>query len=125
MRNEEYKKILFEIFETFGFSEEEKVLALNDFKQKLALELLMATKDGLPKENQEWISAHMTSIDRNDPKIREVQDVIRATYPPDTLKEKTRAVFQKTASRYIDFMSRQLGTSEEQKMALKKLIEKL
>src|SRR3989344_2345588 len=119
MRNEEYKKILFEIFETFGFSEEEKVLALNDFKQKLALELLMATKDGLPKENQEWISAHMTSIDRNDPKIREVQDVIRATYPPDTLKEKTRAVFQKTASRYIDFMSRQLGTSEEQKMALK------
>lgn len=119
MQKGDYKKILFQVFDEFEFSESEKQLALEDFKKKLAFELFASVKDELSGEEQAWVEKHLDRVDPQDPKILEIQNAIRALYTPDVLEAKTRPLFKHMLSGYIDFMSRELGLSEEKKIGLK------
>lgn len=122
----EFKKILYEVFDVLGFYETERQRALEGFKKKFAYELLKATKDSLPEEQQKLITRAIVNkeeLDRNDPDVLNFQKVFNATYSDEKLSEISHPVFKRILSSYIDFMSSDL--SEEDKNKLKEIFSRI
>lgn len=116
----EFKKILWEVFDVLGFYETEKEKALEGFKKKFAYELLKATKESLPEEQQKLINRvveNKEELSRDDVNILNFQEVFGAAYPEEKLSEISRKVFKQILGSYVDYMSSDL--SEEGRNKLK------
>lgn len=99
----EYKNILLEIFSVLGFSDNEKEEALQTFKKKLAFELLKSVQGELPQNQQDWLANG--SKNTNDPIFSEIQKTIQEMYSQEVLYEKSKPLFKKLISDYVEFMS--------------------
>ena len=122
----EFKKILLEVFEVLGFYENEKAKALEGFKKKFAYELLKATKDSLPEEQQRLITrvvVNKEELSPNDPDILNFQKIFNDTYSEEKLNEISKPIFRRILGSYVDFMSS--GLSEEDKNRLKEISDRL
>ncbi|MDP3792220.1 MAG: hypothetical protein Q8Q89_00665 [bacterium] len=122
----ELKKILWEVFDVLGFYENEKERALEGFKKKFAYELLKATKDSLPEEQQKLATRAIENkeeLNRDDPNVISFQKVFSEVYPEKKLSEIGKQVFGRILSSYVDFMSSDL--SEDDKTKLKEITDKL
>lgn len=99
----EYKNILFEVFGVLGFSDTEKEEALQTFKKKLAFELLKSIQGELPQDQQDWLAKE--NQDMNDPVFSEIQKTIEGMYNQEVLYDKSKPIFKKLVSDYVEFMS--------------------
>ena|SRR3989344_5527477 len=117
----EYKNILLEIFGVLGFSDSEKQEALQTFKKKLAFELLKSIQGELPQSQQDWLAKE--SQDMNDPVFSEIQKTIQEMYSQEVLYEKTKPMFKKLVSDYVDFMSE--GLEPESTAKLKEIVSNI
>ena len=117
----EYKNILLEIFGVLGFSDSEKQEALQTFKKKLAFELLKSIQGELPQSQQDWLAKE--SQDMNDPVFSEIQKTIQEMYSQEVLYEKTKPMFKKLVSDYVDFMSE--GLEHESTAKLKEIVSNI
>lgn len=121
MINSEYKNILFDIFGVLGFSDNEKEGALQVFKKKLAFELLKSIQRELSQDQQDWIATG--SQDTNDPIFSELQKTIQEKYSQEVLYEKSKPMFKKLVSDYVEFMSE--GLDSESTAKLKEIVNNL
>ena len=122
----ELKKILWEVFDVLGFYENEKEKALEGFKKKFAYELLKATKDSLPEEQQKLATRAIENkeeLNRDDPNVISFQKVFSEVYPEKKLSEISKQVFGRILSSYVNFMSSDL--SEDDKTKLKEISSKI
>ena len=117
----EYKNILLEIFGVLVFSDAEKEEALQDFKKKLAFELLNSVKGELPQDQQDWLAKE--SQDMNNPIFSEIQKTIQEMYSQEDLYEKSKPIFKKLISDYVEFMAS--GLDPESMSKLKEIINNL
>ena len=117
----EYKNILFEIFGILGFSDIEKQEALQTFKRKLAFELLKSIQGELPQNQQDWLT--QKSQDMHDPIFSEIQKTIQEMYSQEVLYDKTKPLFKKLVSDYVEFMSQ--GLEPESTAKLKEIVNNL
>ncbi len=117
----EYKNTLFQVFDVLGFSDTEKEEALQTFKKKLAFELLKSLQEELPQNQQEWLVNGGNDI--NDPMFAEIHKTIQEKYSQEDLYEKTKPLFKKLVSDYIEFMSD--GLEPESTAKLKGIIKSL
>ena len=117
----EYKNILLEIFGVLGFSDSEKEEALQTFKKKLAFELLKSVQRELPQNQQDWLAKQ--SQDMNNPIFSEIQKTIQEMYSQEVLYEKTKPMFKKLVSDYVDFMSE--GLEPESTAKLKEIVSNI
>ena len=99
----EYKNILFEIFEVLEFSDAEKEEATQTFKKKLAFELLKSIQGELPQNQQDWLVSG--GQDTSDPMFQEVQKTIQEMYGEEVLHGKSKPLFRKLVSDYVEFMA--------------------
>jgi hypothetical protein len=117
----EYKNILFETFGVLEFSDTEKEEALQTFKKKLAFELLKSVQGELPQAQQDWIANG--NGDMNDPVFSEIQKTIQEMYSRESLYEKSKPIFKKLVSDYVEFMSD--GLEPESVAKLTEIVNKL
>ncbi len=110
----EYKNTLFNIFGVLGFSDTEKEEALQTFKKKLAFELLKSIQGELPQEQQDWLANG--GGDMNDPVFLEIQKTIQEMYSQEVLYDKTKPLFRKLVSDYVEFMSEDLDPESTAKL---------
>ncbi len=96
----EYKKKLYGVFDVLGFSEAEKVTALESFKKKLAFALLQSVNGNLSPEEQELIRQPQPSHDQ----VAMLQKSITAQYSEEELYQKSLPLFRKILDDYIIFM---------------------
>lgn len=102
----EYSKILIQIFDVLGLSEEEKAKAIDIFKKKLAAEVLRLVQEQLPQEYQQWIADHLKDQpDPADPKTMEIKNKIAEMFSETDLADMSRVGFKKIVSDYVDFIS--------------------
>lgn len=120
-----YKMVLLAIFDILQFSDEEKNQALDDFKKKLAAELMDETKNSLPKSQQEWILNNSASAKRNDPAVKEVQEAIAKHYPAEIMRLKIEQTFRRILKEYIDFISRDLRLDQQTLARLENVIRQV
>lgn len=118
----EYKKVLFEMFEVLGFSENEKEMALEGFKKKFANEMLVKLQTVLSEDQRNWIAQTISKkeYDRDDPRIREIQQTINLALEKEELDKLNRQVFKRILAGYVSFMSQKIDpgkASEIQKIA--------
>ena len=117
----EYKNILMEIFGVLGFSDTEKEKALQTFKKKLAFELLKSIQGELPQNQKDWLVKE--SQDMNDPIFSEIQRTIQEMYSQETLYDKSKPLFKKLVSDYVEFMSE--GLDPESMAKLKEIVNNI
>lgn len=117
----EYKNILLEVFGVLGFSDTEKEEALQTFKKKLAFELLKSIQGELPQDQQDWLIKGGT--DMNDPIFSEIQKTIQEKYSQEVLYDKSKPVFKKLVSDYVEFMSE--GLDPESTAKLKEVVNNI
>ncbi|MBI2639840.1 MAG: hypothetical protein HYW90_03045 [Candidatus Sungbacteria bacterium] len=127
MEKGKFKRILFEIFDELGFTEEEKQIALEGFKKKLARSLFDAVKGVLSEEEKGWVADHMGSVffDPADPKVKEIEESVKKRYSKGALQEKSRQLFKEILADYIDFMSRELILDQAKIERLKSIAEEV
>jgi len=123
MVSEEYKQILFKIFELLSFSEGEKFTALETFKRKLSSEVLLSIQAELPKDQQDWLRENISSANTQEPMIAEIGKFVHDKYTKEELHEKARPLFKKVLEDYIAFMSQGLEAEKTEK--LKMVVENL
>ncbi len=111
---EEYKNILMEVFGVLGFSDTEKEEALQTFKKKLAFELLKSIQGELPQNQKDWLAKN--GQDMTDPMFPEIQKTIQETYSQEVLYEKSKPLFKKLISDYVEFMSEGLDQESNDKL---------
>lgn len=106
----EFKQILLDVFGVLGFSDAEKEKALENFKKKLAFEMMNSLKYELSAEQQEWIEnpSGGVEVSKDDLKITEIQQTIQGLYSEEELYQKTKEIFRKILQKYIQFMSSDL-----------------
>ena len=109
------------IFGVLGFSDAEKNEALQTFKKKLAFELLKSIQGELPQDQQDWIATG--NKDMNDPIFSEIQKTIQEIYSQETLYDKSKPIFKKLVSDYVEFMAK--GLDLESAAKLKKVVNNL
>lgn len=113
----EFKQILLEIFDILGFSDTEKGKATENFKKRLAFELLKEVRVKLPQEQQAWIDELQTqSPSPTDPKILQLQNTISQLYSEEELHERSKAVFKRILNDYVVFMSSGLEPEKVSKL---------
>ncbi len=117
----EYKNILFDIFSVLGFSDTEKEEALQTFKKKLAFELLKSIQGELPQNQQDWLAKD--GQDMNDPVFSEIQKTIQGMYNQEVLYDKSKPLFKKLVSDYVEFMAN--GLEAESTAKLKEILNNL
>lgn len=117
----EYKNILLEIFGVLSFSDAEKEEALQTFKKKLAFELLKSIQAELPQDQQDWLI--QANPDMQDSKLLEIQETIKNMYSEEALYEKSKPLFKKLVSDYVEFMSE--GLEPESVVKLKEITNNL
>lgn len=121
MLKSEYKNILFEIFGVLGFSDIEKEEILQTFKKKLAFELLKSIQGELPQNQQYWLAG--SGQDMSDPTFSEIQKTIQEMYSQEQLYEKSKPLFKKLVSDYVEFMSE--GLEQENVAKLNNIVSSL
>ncbi len=121
MMKGKYKNILLEIFDVLSFSDTEKEEALLTFKKKLAFELLKSIQGELPQSQQDWLAKQ--NQDMNDPMFLEIQKTIKEMYSQEVLYDKSKPLFKKLVSDYVEFMSE--GLDSESTSKLKEIVNKL
>ena len=112
---------MFDIFGVLGFSDTEKEEALQTFKKKLAFELLKSIQGELPQNQQDWLANG--GKDMSDPVFLEIQKTIHEMYSQEVLYEKSKPVFKKIISDYVEFMSE--GLDPESTAKLKEILNNL
>ena len=75
----------------------------------------------MPKHQQDWLAKQ--SQDMNNPIFSEIQKTIQEMYSREVLYEKTKPIFKKLVSDYIEFMSE--GLDPESATKLKEIINNL
>lgn len=119
MIKEEFKQILLGVFDVLGFSEAEKTKALEDFKKKLAFELMNLLKGELSSEQQEWIENQVNrgiEVGQSNSQIAEIQQTIQGLYSEEELYQKSKEIFRKMLQEYIQFMSSGLEADSVSKL---------
>lgn len=117
----EYKNILLEIFGVLGFSDIEKEEALKTFQKKLAFELLKSIQGELSQDQQDWLANG--GKDMADPVFSEIQKTIGEMYSEDVLHDKSKPLFKKLLSDYVEFMSE--GLEPESVAKLKEIVNNI
>lgn len=110
-----------DIFGVLGFSDTEKEEALQTFKKKLAWELLKSIQGELPNNQQDWLVNE--GKDMNDPMFSEIQKTIQGMYGQEVLYEKSKPLFKKLVSDYVEFMSE--GLEPDSVAKLKDIVNNL
>ena len=110
-----------DIFGVLEFSDTEKEEALLTFKKKLAFEFLKSIQGELPQNQQDWLAKE--SHDLNDPIFSETQKTIREMYDQEAVYEKSKPIFKKIVSDYVEFMSD--GLDSESSAKLKEVVSSL
>ncbi len=117
MAKGEYKDILFKIYDVLGFSEEEKQRSLASFKNKFALDLMMALEGKLSKEQQDWLAANLKNKDADPEQAEILHDLIKELYSNEELDQVSHNVFKKILKSYVDYMSPKVGSEKVSKLA--------
>ena len=118
----EYKKILFEIFDVLGLSQDEKIGATDIFKKKLAAELLATIKPQLSSEYQQWIADHLREQpNASNPKALEIKNKIAEMFPEKEFASMSRGAFKKLVQDYVNFMSE--GLSSEKAAKIQEIVD--
>ena len=110
-----------EVFGVLGFSDTEKEEALQTFKKKLSFELLKSIQGELPQDQQDWLVK--VGQDMNDSIFSEIQKTIQETHSQEELYEKSKPLFKKLVSDYVEFMSE--GLDPESVAKLKTILNNL
>lgn len=116
MGNGEYKKVLYEMFDVLGFSDEQKAGALETFKRRLMTELFTSVQDALSDETRTWLAEHGNELTGEEPELAQVRKKIREVHTDQELLEKGRVLFKGLITDYAQFMSRDLSGEDTTKL---------
>ena len=75
------------------------------------------------KDEQKWLAENIKSTDPTNPKVAEIKNKIAELFSENDLYDRSRIVFKKIVSNYVDFMSQ--GLEEEKVRKMKEIVSRV